>query len=209
MCGARRRSTFQAIASRGGSEKAGFRTWRSAHARIGGRREVPMRGGCARRIGPRRVRDERLVLGRNARCGCRWITCGAPGCGGRRAGRSQVAVALRAAVGCDRSTVPVLGASCCGRVAGGLEGLHVAWAIVEGWRSIATRDEFNLLAGQAAIKVSMDEPNSVAFGLLLPHVQIRRAVSPVMQTSWRPFDWCPLEALSARRGCPRRPHAPS
>lgn len=76
-----------------------------------------MRGGCARRIVPSTARATRLVLGRVV---CNGLSMGSPplggvpGCGGQCAGRSEVAVALSAVVGCDRLTVPALGASCRG-----------------------------------------------------------------------------------------------
>ena len=71
------------------------------------------------------------------------------------AGRSQVAVALSAVVGCDRVTVPVSGASCRGPGVDGLEALHVTWAIVEEWRWIATRDDSKLGALANAVNLSV------------------------------------------------------
>jgi hypothetical protein len=76
-----------------------------------------MRGGCTRRIDSSTWHAARLALGRVARyvwsMGHRPFG-GAPGGDVQCAGRSQVAVALSAVAGCDRFTVPVLGASCRG-----------------------------------------------------------------------------------------------
>ena len=55
---------------------------------------------------------------------------GAPEDDGQCAGRSQVAVALSAAVGCDRLTVPVLRASCRGPAAS----KRSTRGVVEEWR---------------------------------------------------------------------------
>jgi hypothetical protein len=77
----------------------------------------------------------------------RWVTgpsVVSPGRDGQCADRSQVAVALSAAVGCDHLTVPVSGAFAVGAGPTASKQLHVTWASVEGWRSIATGDDSKL-----------------------------------------------------------------
>jgi hypothetical protein len=90
-------------------------------ARIGANGRA-MRGGCARRIVASTARAIRPVLGEFVRNGLSMehrAFGGAPEDDGQCAGRSRVAVALSAAVGCDRLTVPVLRASCRGPKVGG------------------------------------------------------------------------------------------
>jgi hypothetical protein len=162
MCGGRTGSAVQAIASRGCSVRAGFKTWGSAHARIQRRREARCVADVRDASSPPLLVAARLVLGEVARTrlsigspALRWCTWMRRAPCGSLSGRGRVECRCRLRP-FHRSGLGVLLAADQRSAAS----KRSTRGVVEEWRSIATRDDSKLRASQSRVKLAIGRAGS-------------------------------------------------